>query len=119
MGQPGGNPTAITGKLCITTRNFWNWGGDIGETPGPELQIIPCSYCGHAPTRAWLGAGSAGAPSVALHNNWSKRLSIALGDCMAGLKELVSAPGRHQGMDQIVSSNTLTYRIWKFPIDAT
>lgn len=22
VGQPGGNPTAITGKLCITTRNF-------------------------------------------------------------------------------------------------
>lgn len=42
VGQPGGNPTAITGKLCITTRNIWNWAGDAGETPGPELQIIPC-----------------------------------------------------------------------------
>lgn len=36
------NPAAITDKLCITIRNFWNLGGDIGETPGLELQIIPC-----------------------------------------------------------------------------
>lgn len=86
VGQPGGKPTAIKGKFCISIRNLqaagkftlvhlraWSCkepsrlGQESAQAPLPrgEQPLLPCTHrcCTHAGT----GAGSPSAPSASSH----------------------------------------------------